>query len=173
MRAVSLAAVLVAATLAGAADPRGRGAPAARPASPSGLRSGLVALWSGDGHAEDAAGTHHGAAVNVSYTADRHDTRRGAFSFDGEKGLVTAPDTAGLDSDEAFTLSAWICPVSHTDSEGQEGTIVAKWLDTKQQGDYAMYLDRQGRLCLIVSHSDNGYAFATARGCRASSCLRS
>lgn len=110
-----------------------------------------MAFWTADGHAKDSAGKNHGkVAPGVTFTADRHGKAKGAFLFNGKKGMVTIPDSAALDTDDAFTLSAWINPSAYTDQGGHSTAIFAKWYHSQTHGDYIFYVNPDGRLSLCV-----------------------
>jgi len=116
------------------------------------LARGLVALWSGDGTAGDAAGRHHGGiAGRVSYTTDRHGRPKSAFSFHGGPGYVSVPDAPELDTDEAFTLSAWICSAGPTARKGQ---FFTKWGRTQHEADYSLQFGGDGRVLFYVCRRD-------------------
>ena len=115
-------------------------------------RAGLVGLWLANGNAFDSAASHHGAAVKVAYAPDRHGAPKGAFLFDGQAGLVVIPDHEELDTDDAFTVSAWIKPRAYTNRQGREQHIVCKWLYSQQHhGDFILQLMSDGHLKLWVA----------------------
>ncbi len=144
----------VLAALALAAPPAGAEAPAAHL-----LRDGLVAHWAGDGNAADSAGANHGSmARDASFTADRFGQAGKAFYFTGKRGFVNVPDADALDTDEAFTLSAWIFPRAHQSHHATMSTIVAKGFGrARGHGDYNLRLLLDGRLSLVVCNSDEKY----------------
>jgi len=118
-------------------------------------RKGLVAHWAADGDARDSAGAHHGKiGKGVSFAADRHGKARGAFLFNGRSGFITVPDQNSLDTDDAFTLSAWIKPEAYQDEAGYYPMILNKWFSSGSQGhgDYILGLVKEtGRACLAVA----------------------
>ena len=116
----------------------------------------LVAFWPADGNARDIAGGHHGrVGKGVSYTADRFGRSGRAFRFNGKApaARITVPDCDALDTDCAFTLSAWVKPTAYKDSSGSRGWIVSKWLvgNPGGHGDYALAIQTNGVLQLIVA----------------------
>ncbi|HUS48384.1 MAG TPA: LamG domain-containing protein [Phycisphaerae bacterium] len=114
------------------------------------LAEGLVALWSGDAHANDSTVQNHGAAKGVTYTKDRHGASDSAFMFVGG-GLVTVPDSDGLDTDQSFTITAWIMPKSYQVAKGGEPCIIGKWDETAREiGDYYICLNSKGRMRFAV-----------------------
>ena len=132
-------------------------APAAGQAAPAGKlpdgvpRNGLVAFWTGDGHAKDSLGKHHGTAHgSATFTTGRHGKAKGAFGFNGKGGNAKIPDSAPLDTDEAFTLAAWINPSVYTDQHGNPMAIFAKWYQAERRGDYIFCVNHDGRLRLHV-----------------------
>jgi len=123
---------------------------------PINATAGLVSFWSADGDARDIAGGHHGrVGEGVCYTADRFGRPGWAFRFDGKAAAarITVPDCDALDTDCAFTLSAWVKPTAYKDSSGDRGWIVSKWLTGNPggHGDYALAIQTDGRLQLIVA----------------------
>ena len=126
-------------------------------------RVGLVAYYPADGNAQDASGNgYHGVNKGCTWTADRHGKPKGAFLFDGRRGFIHVGDRAELDSDEAFTVSAWIRPGAYrTRSHGSAG-IARKWFSSPWggqpgHGDYMLILGTDGRVALHVCNSDQGY----------------
>ena len=62
------------------------------------------------------------------------------------------PDSDTLDTDYAFTLSAWINPKAYKDENGYSAWIVSKWYSDPYRADYALYLNaKTGQLVLSVS----------------------
>ena len=116
------------------------------------LLDGLVAYWRGDGNARDSVGGHHGKAVRAGYAADRHGRANRAFHFDGTSRYIDIPDHAALDTDEAFTLAAWVKPKSFRDKRGEKSvTIVCKWYGSSRDGDYMLRLREPGTLLFNAS----------------------
>jgi len=120
------------------------------------IAKGLVGLWLGDGDVKDRLGRHNGkAGKGVSHTTDRHGEAKGAFLFSGSKGFVKIPDKKELDTDEAFTLSAW---VKMRIQQGGDPNIIAKWDETRPGfGDYYVCLDGVGRVRFGVSPGPKEY----------------
>jgi CubicO group peptidase (beta-lactamase class C family) len=98
--------------------------------------TGLVGWWSGDGHANDIAGTNHGTLVNGTAFADGYVGR--AFSFDGvDDGVnATTPTLTNIQND--FTIEFWARPnraraltpednTSVTGMSGQRYAIAPEW----------------------------------------------
>ncbi len=142
--------LLIAATAVVLSAAAGQAAPASDvPANVP--RKGLVAFWTGDGHAKDSLGKHHGTIqTGVTYTTGRRGKAKGAFGFNGKSGFVKIPDKPELDTDHAFTVSAWINPSAYTDEGGNLMAIVAKWDAGQNHGDYIFYVNTDGRLLLSV-----------------------
>ncbi len=71
--------------------------------------AGLVAWWPGEGNANDAAGTNHGAPLNIAY-ADGEVGQ--AFVFNGSSSMVQFPASPSLDVGQGggLTVEAWINP---------------------------------------------------------------
>jgi len=111
-------------------------------------RKGLVAFWTADGHAKDSLGKHHGTLQpGVTYTTGRHGKAKGAFGFNGKRGSVSIPDSAPLDTDDAFTLSAWVRPAGYRHNQGDRfSMILTKWYSSgvAGAGDYILALSTSG-----------------------------
>ena len=104
---------------------------------------GLVGLWLGDGDGKDHLRKNDGKAdQTVAYAADRHGMAKGAFLFDKSGGHVTVPDRDALDTDTAFTISAWV------KSKTNHGHLFVKW--GTALADYSLQLSDGGRAVLIV-----------------------
>ncbi|MHC4983830.1 MAG: LamG-like jellyroll fold domain-containing protein, partial [Planctomycetota bacterium] len=114
------------------------------------LARGLVALWLGEGDANDSAGQNHGELKGGVTFADGKSGR--AFHFDGKGGHLAVPFRPALDLDREFTLSAWIKP---TDRQGAGGPelrfIVSRWI-YGGTGDYYLALYSSGCVKLGVAH---------------------
>ena len=135
-----------------------RVSPTARPVR----GDGLLAWFAADGSAADNAGTNDGRIVgNVKFTTDRHGAVRSALAFNRDGGRVVIPDSDLLDTDDAFTLSAW---VMRTHDGTKTGHIVSKWQDRTREGDYFLSMTDAGQVCLTVSyitvnpHQDHVYS---------------
>ena len=138
-----------------------RGSPTTRPRRSDGLLAWLAA----DGSAADNAGTNDGRIVgNVTFTADRHGVIRSAFAFNEDGGRVVIPDSDQLDTDDAFTLSAWVM-MTHYGSETSQ--IVSKWQNTRRGGDYALSMTNAGQICIAVSytmvHTQQDHIYSNSR----------
>ena len=68
--------------------------------------SGLVGWWTGDGNANDIAGTNNGT-LQGGATASAAGMVGSAFSFDGTNGYVQVPDAPALDPTN-LTVEAWV-----------------------------------------------------------------
>ncbi len=145
-RLTTIAAVLFLAAFAMAEPPvPGAQLPAHLP------RNGLVAFWSFDGHARDSLGTHHATVGRgVSFVPDRHGKESGAIAFNGSIGTVKVPDHNALDTDEAFTLSAWINPKAYKDDRRNYPWIVSKFAGSGVRADYLLCLSVTGQVGLSV-----------------------
>jgi len=74
---------------------------------PGQTRSGLVALWSGEGNANDSIGTNNGTMINGATFAMGEVGQ--AFSFDGSSGYVSIPDSPSMDSfTSSITIETWL-----------------------------------------------------------------
>jgi len=143
---IAAAAVVLSAMAAGAAK--------AQTSVPTHLpRNGLVAVWLADGNTKDTAGKNHGTIQQGAvFTAGRCGKTNGAFGFKGKNGFITVPDTAQLDTDDAFTLSAWIRPKGYAHNKGDRySMIVSKWFTSGYCGDYIFALTTKGVPFLQIS----------------------
>jgi hypothetical protein len=88
------------------------------------LPSGLVALWSGEGNANDSVGANNGTLVG---DVDFADGKVGqAFSFNGRNSCVSIPDSPLLDSfTNCITITLWL-KAGQTDANPNWKTIVSK-----------------------------------------------
>jgi len=124
------------------------------------LPSGLVAYYPADGNAQDASGNgHHGTNNGASWTTDRHGKANGAFLFNGRRGFIKIEDREELDTDESFTMCAWIRPNAYGDPAGRSMHLVRKWfsgLPPRGNGDYILALSRNGSLSFQVANGDGG-----------------
>ena len=69
--------------------------------------SGTVSWWSGDGHADDIAGSNHGTLLFGTAFAPGKVGQ--AFSLDGADDYVSVPDAPSLNVGTGdFSLDAWI-----------------------------------------------------------------
>ncbi|MEK6239731.1 MAG: LamG domain-containing protein [Planctomycetales bacterium] len=116
-------------------------------------------------------------AAAPNRVADRDGKPEQALAFSGDSCLIV-PDRPGLDTDEAFTLAAWIKPtaikyqrwIGHKDREDQpvypwgQGDaawaghfIACKWDSQGSNGDYIFAITPSGRLALGVSNRSRGF----------------
>ena len=92
--------------------------------------SGMIAWWSGDGHAGDYAGDHHGILEGGATFAAGQVGQ--AFSLDGIDDRVRIPHDAALNPSDGFTVEAWI----KSDSTAGARVIVSKWSDATGDWSY-------------------------------------
>jgi len=138
-----------------------RGSPTTRPRRSDGLLAWLAA----DGSTSDNAGTNDGRIVgNVTFTADRHGVIRSALAFNGDGGRVVIPDSDQLDTDDAFTLSAWVM-MTHYGSKTSQ--IVSKWQNIGRRGDYALSMTNAGQICITagytIVHTQQDHVYSNSR----------
>lgn len=93
-------------------------APSPIPAPP-----GLIAWWSGDGHARDYAGTNHGIPLHGATFAPGLVGK--AFSLDGINDTIRVPNSDALNPTTGFTFECWIYPKS---TAGWQ-KLISKWGD--------------------------------------------
>ena len=94
------------------------------------LPSGLAALWSGEGNANDSVGGNNGSsAIGIS---DAPGVVGQAFKFDGCRldgtGDIPVPASPGLDigKGSGITIECWIKP-DHLGPIGAEGIPIVEW----------------------------------------------
>lgn len=82
---------------------------------------GLIAWWSGDGHAQDYAGASHGALMNgVSFAPGLVGQ---AFSLDGVDDYVRVQHRDVLNPKGVITIEGWVC----CDHVNKWQKIIGKW----------------------------------------------
>ena len=92
--------------------------PAAKPGQ---MREGLVALWPGEGNANDVAGANNGTLVNGAGFATGEVGQ--AFSFDGTS-YVSIPDSPSLDVFvSSITIEVWIKADQFNNSPNWNGIV--------------------------------------------------
>jgi hypothetical protein len=90
---------------------------------PGQMREGLVALWPGEGNANDVVGTSNGALVNGDFAAGEAGH---AFSLDGVQSYVSIPDSPSLDSlTISITIELWM-KAGQTDANADWKGLVTK-----------------------------------------------
>ncbi|MDP6113750.1 MAG: LamG domain-containing protein [Planctomycetota bacterium] len=111
-------------------------------------QDGLVAWLTGDGHSLDRSQLNHPIeSAKSRYASDRHGWPESAFDLDDGSKPILLPAEQTLNTDEAFTLSAWIRPRSFNDKFGRPRYIFSKWHSGTTHGDYILEIDK-GRLRL-------------------------
>ncbi|HUB86941.1 MAG TPA: LamG domain-containing protein [Verrucomicrobiae bacterium] len=77
--------------------------------NPGQASSGLVALWSGEGNANDSVSGNNGTLTDVSFANGKIGQ---AFSFNGDDSSIMIPANSSLNigAGDGFTLTAWIKP---------------------------------------------------------------
>lgn len=139
---------------AGGAGTGGSGGTACQP----GINEGLIAHYPFDGDVSDTSGNmHHGTAMgNVVFGAGRH----GSAAFFGDRWtMVSVPDDAQLDTDDAFTISAWINQTGSHDpgDRVQQQIIVQKWWSHPVVGDYFVWVDAEEKFRFAVANKEPEY----------------
>lgn len=97
---------------------------------------GLVAWWSGDGHARDLVGKHHGT-MNGGVTFAPGAVGQ-AFSFDGIDDLIRVRSSEALNPRGGFTIECWIC----CKPELRWQNIISKW--SFARNDFSFSLQKAG-----------------------------
>jgi hypothetical protein len=98
---------------------------------------GLVALWSGEGNANDSVGENNGSStLGISYAAG---VTGQAFKFDGTRvdgvGYIPVPASPTLDigTGSGITIEGWIKP-DHLGPIGAEGIPIVEWDSSSMDG---------------------------------------
>lgn len=127
------------------------------------LAEGLILYLPADGNAYDESDNgHNGELIQAQYGSDRHGKAQSAFSV--SKGArIKIPDTDMLDTDETFTLMAWINP--ERAGYGDEASfIMMKWDSSPGNGgDYVLKLREDGQIRLLVANFDHGYTWHSVK----------
>lgn len=123
--------------------------------------AGLVAYYAGDGNTKDGSLNElHASNSGAAWAADRHGHPKGAFLFNGKRGHLKIEDHQALDTDDAFTVCAWIKGTPRLHQAKRQ--IVDKWYSSPYggkpgNGDYLLRLRKGGYLSLEVCNSDRGF----------------
>jgi len=122
------------------------------------VSTGLVANFLFDGDTRDATGHGHDGVPegNILFvTEGRHGQ---AIFFTGREERVTVPDDAALDTDEAFTLAAWVNPSMYSTAPEDNPAIIAKWYNSPNQYDYLLNVQvgvRQGLAAFSIGNIED------------------
>lgn len=108
----------------------------------AGAPGDLVAWWTADQGAEDAAGTNHGAFSGNATIAAGGIVGGKAFLFDGADDIVTVPDADAFDLGGDFTIEVWVKLFSNT---GQEPTIFSKRTADNREVSGVLFVEADGR----------------------------
>jgi hypothetical protein len=134
---------------------------------PGQRREGLVALWPGEGDANDVVGSNNGSPVGaLNYTNGEAGQ---AFVFDGSTSYISVPASLSLDigTGSGFTIKCWVQP----SSAGILAPLV-EWDSARTDG---LQLWVNGSLDLAVNIKDtsgSAHKFNTAAGVLSTSELR-
>lgn len=125
---------------AGGGVPDGEGGGDGRPDKCEGIdvSVGLIASFLFDGDTRDATGHGHDGIPEgdvLFITEGRHGQ---AILFSSREARVTVPDDAALDTDDEFSLAAWVRPSVYSAAPGDNPTILAKWLNSPNEYDYVL-----------------------------------
>ena len=121
------------------------------------LPSGLVALWSGEGNANDSVGANNGTLVGEVGFADGKVGQ--AFSFNGRNSYVSIPDSTSLDVlATSITVMAWIKVNHSTVNSDWEGIVTkgnASWRLMATAGTKTVYFAASGTSSADIGGSRN------------------
>jgi hypothetical protein len=121
---------------------------------PGQMREGLVALWPGEGNANDVAGTNSGTLVNGAGFVTGEVGQ--AFSFDGMSSYVSIPNSPSLDTCvSSITIETWIKLNQLTADSNWEGIVTkgnSSWRLQATAGANTVYFAATG-----VSPTDDIY----------------
>jgi hypothetical protein len=122
------------------------------------MREGLVALWSGEGNANDVVGNNNGVAQDITYT---NGVVGQAFVFNTTTSYISVPASPSLNVGigSGFTIECWIQPNAF--NVNVSGAPIIEWDSATTDG---MELWSQfGMLAVsIYDTSGNNYKFNTA-----------
>ena len=129
------------------------------------LPDGLVALWSGEGNANDSVGGNNGrSTAGISY-ADGVSGQ--AFKFDGTRmdgvGYIPIPASPSLDigANGGFTIACWVKP-DHLGPPGAAAIPIIEW-DSSNNCGLQLWVDQGFKLLVnIVDTMGNGHALRSA-----------
>ncbi len=121
--------------------------------------SGLVGWWSGDGNANDIAGTNNGAFVGNFGIPDFAVGKVGQnFKFQFNLNTVQVPDNSTLDFTNAFTMEMWVAPTEVGSPSGTTFFISKGNFSFANTQSYGIIFGDTGR---IVNRVGNGSTLAT------------
>ena len=113
---------------------------------------GLVLHCTFDGNAEDHSGMgNHGIASDVAWASDGINGL--ACDFGMATSSVMIPDSESLNTDDAFTLCAWVKPQSFP---ATASPIISKWFSGPHVGDYILSLTPEGQVRFTVANGEGG-----------------
>jgi hypothetical protein len=116
------------------------------------LTRGLLARWSAEGNARDAAGASHGQML---FGAQFAPGKMGqAFRFDGLRSRVFIPDSERLEPEGSFTVAGWVL-MSALPPEGGAGIICSRGDNRPGLGTCQLATKPEGRLSLAIWSADN------------------
>jgi hypothetical protein len=120
-------------------------------------RDGLIALWSGDGNAEDSVGHNHGTPVNVGFT-DGVAGRAFQFAPDSFAGGtwcgVQITDRPAFELTKSLTVECWIRP------RGNGYMIFCRGDHRPGMDPYGLGFDGHGNLAFYICGEDNDHTAA-------------
>jgi hypothetical protein len=97
---------------------------------------GLVALWSGDGAANDSVGGNHGALHGgVSFASGKVGQ---AFNFNGIDSYVNVPSSPAIKMTGPFTIVAWINYLRTSGVGNNAVSVVTKGIDAATTMDWGL-----------------------------------
>jgi hypothetical protein len=119
------------------------------------LPAGLVAWWSGDGNATDAAGQNAGKIIGgVSFAPGMVGQ---GFLFDGMTGGIEVPDADALKVTGSLSISAWVKLASYPAAGSGSAQLVFRGHDRDGHAPYSLAVHRDG---LVYFGVDSGSAYA-------------
>ncbi|KPA12837.1 Dystroglycan-type cadherin-like domain protein, partial [Candidatus Magnetomorum sp. HK-1] len=119
------------------------------------LTHGLVAYYSFDGNSNDESGYTNNATLYGGYTYTTGIAGQTAFNADNYSPTrIIVADSPSLDTDDIFTLSAWIKPDSYN---ATSSILIMKGYSTPYHHDYIFWLTHLGQLELAIYNVENGF----------------
>lgn len=125
------------------------------------LSSGLVARWPFNGNALDAAGTHHGNPVGITYTTGALGGTNTAAYFSGSTtSYVSTGYQSDLNMNNKYTICAVVRPTEFYTGTCEASRILCRGADYSQ-GSYFMQLFDNAYDSMCGNVRMDGYVFAT------------
>jgi hypothetical protein len=120
---------------------------------------GLIANFLFDGDTRDATGHGHDGTPEGDVLFITEGKHGQAILFSGTEARVTVPDDPALDTDDEFSLAAWVRPSAFSAAPGDNPAILAKWLNSPNEYDYLLNVQigvKEGLAAFSVGDIERG-----------------